>query len=75
MARTDLELPLTDPMPTARELAEHPEALRAAFKGSTLWHPPLRYTFEQAIAKPAVRICLTTAAEIRARKLLERTAP
>jgi len=69
------ELALVDPMPTARELASHPEALLAAFKGSNLWRPPIGMTFHEAIATPAIRTCLTTAAEIRARKLLERTAP
>jgi len=68
------ELALVDPMPTARELAQHSEALLAAFKGSNLWRPPIGMSFNEAIAQPAVRICLTTAAEIKAKKLLKRHA-
>ena len=50
-------------------LAAHPEALRQAFKASGVWRHGI--TFEQALATPALRICLTTAAQIKARKFLE----
>ena len=71
MTLTEPELALPATAVTPRELAEHPEALRAAFKQSGVWR--FGYTFERALAQPAIRICLTTAAEIKARKLLERT--
>lgn len=67
----ELALPV-DTTPTARELAEHPEALRAAFRQSGVWRHGI--SFEDALAKPALRICLLTAAEIKARKLLEQRA-
>lgn len=66
---TDLDLPLTDPAPNPRELAQHPDALLDAFKHSGLRR--YGYSFERAIASDAIRRCLAVSAEIRIKRQLE----
>lgn len=63
------ELPLADPAPDPRALAQHSEAQLDAFKQSGVWRHGI--SFEAAMRDPALRICITTAAEIRIRRQLE----
>ena len=66
------ELPL-EPQPlTAREIAAHPDALRQAYLHSGLRRHGI--AFDAALASDPIRICLSIAAEIKAKKLLEQRA-
>ncbi len=65
------ELPLVDTPPDARELAQHTEALLAAYKASGVWRHGI--SFDRALRNPALRICITTAAEIKIKRQQEHT--
>lgn len=59
-------LPLIQPPLTVRELAGHREAQLAAFKH--LGWRAMGYSFEQALARPALAIALRVCAEIHIRR-------